>query len=168
MRSQVFFSLARVVVAVIAPAALAACGAPASTESAASDTQRANAPVVLACADGDRDVQRRGTACLCCHSGEFFAAGSLDGAGRANGARDAAPIAHVEIIDALGRRVTVEPNALGNFFSHERLVAPLRASIIDANGRMSSMRADAPSGDCNACHVAGGAALPIGAARIAP
>ena len=114
----------------------------------------ASAPVLLSCADGDHDQQRRGTACLCCHAGEFGAAGSID--------RRFAVGARIEIDDATGRHVDAVANAFGNFFSHEQLVAPLRPRIVDANGRVFAMREAAPDGNCNRCHAETGVVRPLG------
>jgi hypothetical protein len=116
------------------------------------------APITeVACAPGDRAVQRHGARCLCCHSDEFSFAGSVDARGG---------VAQVTVTDARGETRKVAPNLFGNFFGHFPLTPPFRASVTRADGRVSEMRADAPHADCNACHAAGGPTRPIGGAGL--
>jgi hypothetical protein len=102
------------------------------------------------CRDGDESEQRHGTACLCCHRGEFGVAGSVD--------RDGAEIARIVVTDSAGRSADMVPNAFGNFFRHLRLSSPLSATVFGPTGEALTMRTPAPHGDCNACHARGGAA----------
>jgi hypothetical protein len=104
------------------------------------------------CTNGDETVQRRGSPCLCCHAGEFGVAGSVDPA--------SAPVAKVLVVDRAGASAEMAPNPFGNFFRHTFLEPPLTATIVAADGRSWTMQ-DAPSGDCNGCHRADGAALPL-------
>jgi hypothetical protein len=100
------------------------------------------------CGDGDVFEQRRGTACLCCHADEFSVAGSV--------ARTGPPVARVIVTDRIGRAVDMAPNAFFNFFRHFELSPPLRPVVYAADGRELAMKQPAASGDCNACHRAGG------------
>ncbi len=105
------------------------------------------------CPSGDESVQRHGTACLCCHSDEFGVAGSIDPMG--------SPVARVLVTDSEGSTADLVPNSFGNFFRHFTMTPPLRASVYAQDGRAVTMTADAPSADCNGCHVTGGLAPPI-------
>jgi hypothetical protein len=101
------------------------------------------------CADGDPSVERFGTDCLCCHKNEFSVAGSI--------AHDSPPVATVIVEDSVGGSAVASPNPFGNFFRHNRLVPPLRATIIGVDGKAITMSAPAPDGACNRCHRDGGA-----------
>jgi hypothetical protein len=105
------------------------------------------------CRDGDRAEQRYGTACLCCHRGEFSVAGSIDHAGP--------PVARVVVTDAEGRTVVSTPNSFDNFFGHLRLTPPLSAAVYGPAGDALRMRDLAPDGDCNRCHSAAGPEPPL-------
>lgn len=102
------------------------------------------------CVDGDVSEQRHGSACLCCHTGEFSVAGSVD--------REGPAIARVVVTDRLGQSVDVVPNAFGNFFRHRKLKPPLYPVVFGPDGRALAMQGPAPSGDCNSCHREGGSA----------
>ena len=64
--------------------------------------------------------------------------------------------------DAAGTELRIAPNAYFNFFRHVQVTPPLRASLVLIDGGQREMKADAPSGDCNACHALGGSAGIIG------
>jgi hypothetical protein len=100
---------------------------------------------------GDRERQRHGTACLCCHADEFSVAGSIDPRGGA--------IARLVITDARGEAREMAPNAFDNFFRHFALTPPLRVEAYGVDGRSVAMRDPAPHGDCNACHGVSTAAI---------
>ena len=66
----------------------------------------------------------------------------------------------VEITDATGRVVQLPVGPTGNFSLEEkaaRLVMPIRAKVVTADGRERVMRGARESGDCNACHTEQGA-----------
>jgi hypothetical protein len=114
--------------------ALAACGAgeDAGDEGAA------------ACEDGDPGAQRHGTDCLCCHAGQFSVAGSLaEGEARAR---------QIVVTDAAGATLIMAPNPYRNFFRHVPVAPPLRAWIVDDEGRTYAMQAPIDDGACNRCH----------------
>lgn len=109
------------------------------------------------CIDGDRSVQRFGTDCVCCHKKEFSVAGSI--------ARDSPPVDTIVVEDSVGGSANVSPNAFGNFFRHNQLVPPLRATIVGTDGRRITMSSPAPDGACNRCHRDGGVVPMLSAAR---
>ncbi|HEY3234176.1 MAG TPA: hypothetical protein VGJ84_05640 [Polyangiaceae bacterium] len=105
------------------------------------------------CESGAQSEQRYGTACLCCHADEFSVAGSVE--------RSGAPAARVVVTDSTGVSVDMSPNSFGNFFRHLKLTAPLTSIVYGPDGGALAMQSAAPSGDCNACHRAGGLAPKI-------
>jgi hypothetical protein len=106
-----------------------------------------------ACDPGDPDRERHGTSCLCCHTGDFTVAGSVDLGG--------APVARVEVTDGFGNRSVMAPNPYGNFLRHNPLVPPLAAQVVGPDGGVRRMQMPAPHANCNECHRTGGAAAPI-------
>jgi hypothetical protein len=138
---------------------LASCFATACASAAPADD--APPPVfdrsTAGCIDGDRDHERFATDCLCCHKNEFSMAGSI--------AADSAPVAAVVVEDAVGGSAVASPNPFGNFFRHNRLVPPLRATIVGVDGQRISMQSPAPDGACNRCHREGGEAAMLFAPR---
>lgn len=108
---------------------------------------------VAGCVDGDRDAQRHGTACLCCHKSEFGVAGSIDHSGPA--------VARVVVTDSAGDSVDVVPNQFDNFFRHLKLRPPLFPVVYSPDGRALAMQTPAPHGDCNRCHRPLGEATPL-------
>ena len=105
------------------------------------------------CVDGDRETQRHGTACLCCHADEFGVAGSVDLQGAA--------VSRVVVADGDGNTANMVPNGFGNFFQHVKLTPPLSATVYGEDGRTQTMQSPANSGDCNSCHAASGVAAPL-------
>jgi hypothetical protein len=103
-----------------------------------------SAALETGCIGGDRERQRHGSACLCCHGDEFSVAGSIDPGG--------SPISHIVVTDSLGDVREMAPNQFGNFFRHFTLTPPLRAVAYGIDGRAAAMEAAAPHGDCNGCH----------------
>src|SRR5262245_28381572 len=97
------------------------------------------------CTDADPEQERWGADCVCCHRGQFGAAGSVD---------RAAPPAAIVITDEQGEYVRLVPNAQGNFFTHVPLTPPLRVRVVGADGRSREMASAAPYGGCNECHAA--------------
>ncbi len=145
------------------------CGAPAATATAPTDASADLAPSdaaasdagasasgyvppddAAACDPGDPQRERHGTSCLCCHTGDFTVAGSIDLTGPA--------VARVEVTDGFGNRAVMSPNPYGNFFRHNPLVPPLRVKVVGPDGSERSMRMPAPHTNCNECHRPGGAA----------
>lgn len=105
------------------------------------------------CADGARETQRHGTACLCCHADEFGVAGSIDPEGP--------EVARIVVTDGDGNVANMVPNGFDNFFRHLRLTPPLTATVYGKDGQALSMKDPASSGDCNACHRPEGSAAPL-------
>ena len=105
------------------------------------------------CADGARETQRHGTACLCCHSDEFGVAGSVDSRGPA--------VSRVLVADDHGNVADMVPNGFDNFFRHVKLTPPLTASVYGEDGQVLTMQSKASSGDCNSCHGVHGSAAPL-------
>lgn len=103
--------------------------------------------------DGDRETQRHGTACLCCHADEFGVAGSVE--------PNATAVLRVLVRDDYGNVADMVPNGFGNFFRHVKLTPPLTASVYGEDGRVLTMQSEASSGDCNSCHKAKGPAAPL-------
>ena len=106
------------------------------------------ATLVPRCVDGDIDLQRHGSTCLCCHTDDFGVAGSVDPGG--------SPIARVIVTDADGDVASMAPDRFFNFFRHFTMKPPFRAVVYGADGRALAMRSASPSADCNVCHYAGG------------
>ena len=124
----------------------AACGGQSSAAATSADAG-------VTCAAGDPGQERWGTACLCCHTDEFGIAGSVGKGGP--------PVARIVVTDALGTTLEMGPDPYGNFFRHDRLLAPLLARAYAVDGTALEMPQLAPHGDCNACHGVGGSAAPI-------
>ena len=58
----------------------------------------------------------------------------------------------VVVIDATGREISLQPNAVGNFGARRTgLVTPYRAKVV-FEGRELTMASEQTNGDCNACH----------------
>jgi hypothetical protein len=97
-----------------------------------------------------------GERCGSCHSGSdapaFAAAGTVYSDPRAS-PRDGIEGATVDVTDADGRKVSLQSNGLGNFYSQEKLRPPLQVTI--SKGGVRRSMSDASSGDCNSCHTAG-------------
>ncbi len=55
------------------------------------------------------------------------------------------------ITDATGKVVRATANSVGNFWSAEKVMAPLQVQI-EQDGRVRKMPIPAPAGSCNACH----------------
>lgn len=110
-----------------------------------------------ACEQGEREAERHGTDCFCCHVEEFSVAGSV--------APGAAEGVVIEVLDARGQRLVMPPNPYDNFFQHTQVAAPLRAQVTFANGDVRAMKADAPHGSCNRCHGKGDLGLIDATAR---
>jgi len=110
---------------------------------------RGAAKGAAACDPGDPADERYGTSCLCCHTGDFTVAGSVD---------RAAPPARIIVVDRAGARAEMSPDPYGNFFRHVPLVPPLTATVIGIDGGSRVMPIAAPHADCNECHRPGGSA----------
>jgi hypothetical protein len=122
---------------------------PPDAASPPSATTPRDAGAEAACEPGDKATQRFGTDCLCCHTGEFSVAGSVD---------DASLVDYIRVVDEDRNWVTTRPNGLSNFFHHERLRGTLEITLFGKDGRSISMKSRAPHGSCNACHRPGGTA----------
>lgn len=101
------------------------------------------APDLGACRDGDREHQRYGANCLCCHKDTFGVAGSV--------AHDAG-VELVKVRDRDGKIAEMYVNTYDNFFQHRRLTPPISATIVFADGTERTMPEPAPHASCNACH----------------
>lgn len=119
---------------------------------------------LLAAAVGPADCYGRmdpGSRCGSCHvagkAPAFGAAGTLYPDANAS-ARRGLEGATVQIADRDGQVVSLVTNGAGNFYTRSSLTPPLQVTI-SKDGASASMR-DAPSGDCNSCHVPGAASAP--------
>jgi hypothetical protein len=108
------------------------------------------------CKSGDPIEQRKGTACLCCHTDDFGVAGTvqLDSTGTPS-------LDRILAVAENGERADMNPNQFGNFFRFIRLQGPLKVSAWTADGTQRTMKKLAPNGDCNRCHTLGGEAPPL-------
>jgi mono/diheme cytochrome c family protein len=117
-------------------------------------------------------LMRPGGACISCHTSmregpSLAIAGTVYGSGRevddCNGARSTAadPIV-VEVTDATGRVISLTPNAAGNFYDEEDVVAFPATAVVRYQGRERRMSTPVPHGDCNACHTLRGAMMAPG------
>jgi hypothetical protein len=104
-----------------------------------------------------------GRACIDCHSqsreGPRFAiAGTVYPTGHEPNDCNAADVggAQVVITDANGATLTLNANAVGNFYTSHAVALPYRAKVTYM-GRTRAMSAAQTSGDCNACHTQDGA-----------
>lgn len=135
----------------------AACGGE-ETSSHPTTTPPMSTKANPACADGERERERYGTDCGCCHAAEFAISGSVE-----LSAMNA--IDRVEVVDSSGQRLVTSVDPFGNFFRHRpKPVLPLTARLIYRDGRVSAMKAPATNASCNGCHRDGGDAPPIGTA----
>jgi hypothetical protein len=112
-----------------------------------------------------------GRACIACHTrpttpdddlrGPHFAiAGTLypsvrepDLCSGVNGKSELS--ASVEITDAAGQVLTLQPNRAGNFYFQGSVAFPIRARVL-RDGRVREMHGAQSSGDCNGCHTEAG------------
>jgi hypothetical protein len=112
-----------------------------------------------------------GRACIACHArpttpgdeerGPLFAvAGTLyptlrepDLCSGVNGKSEIMP--SVEITDAVGQVLTLEPNRAGNFYFQGSVAFPIRARVL-FDGKVREMHTPQSSGDCNGCHTEAG------------
>jgi hypothetical protein len=133
------------VYAFAALAALMGCAA-ADDGASAGTTSLAYVPPADAasCEPGDPKRERYGTNCLCCHTGDFTVAGSIDLLG--------GPVARVVVTDSAGNRAEMAPDPYGNFFRHAPLIPPLTAVAFGPDGRARAMQMPAPHAACNECH----------------
>ena len=135
------FHARRAFLAWAACAGLLACSRGSSETSSAS--LDAAASDLSACRDGDRDHQRYGAHCLCCHKDTVGVAGSV--------AHDAG-VAQVKVRDRDGKIAEMYVNTYDNFFQHRRLTPPISAIIVFEDGTERTMPEPAPHASCNACH----------------
>ena len=129
-----------------------ACGTP-RDDARSSAVPVAYVPLADAagCEQGNPEEERHGTDCMCCHTGDFTVAGSVDLTGNR--------VARVVVEDSVGGRAEMEPDAYGNFFRHAPLVPPLRAWAYGLDGSVRAMPMPAPHAACNACHHEGATKL---------
>ncbi len=117
---------------------------------------------------GDREspLMRPGGACIQCHTDmrrgprpALTLAGTVYATGHefadCNGADGFATAYYVDVTDAAGRVVHMEPNSVGNFFSQTAVTFPITARVYigDSERRMVT---PVTTGDCNSCHTEGG------------
>jgi len=110
---------------------------------------------------------RPGEACIACHAGDseaptFSFAGTVFTA--ADGQQGAEGVS-VTVVDSTNTQVEVTTNRVGNFFTRDPVTPPLTITLTSPGGAAATMPLEAAHGDCNLCHVAGGAA---GAPLAAP
>jgi hypothetical protein len=105
-----------------------------------------------------------GKACINCHrSGEgpsFALAGTLYPTAHepdlCNGTNGSTTGAQIVITDANGKKLTLTPNAVGNFSYQGTVATPFQASVTYM-GRERRMLTAQTNGDCNSCHTTSGA-----------
>jgi hypothetical protein len=112
-----------------------------------------------------------GEDCLSCHGGQTSArrwtvAGTLYPEPYTAGAAGIEG-ASVELTDANGRTLTLRTNHVGNFYTAEGLVFPVRVCATRGGAR-SCMEESLTSGSCNVCHGPHGVATPVDHARFFP
>ncbi|MGE0792318.1 MAG: hypothetical protein AB7S26_41980 [Sandaracinaceae bacterium] len=107
---------------------------------------------------------RPGWACIDCHVSmregpRFTVAGTIYPSAHepddCNGGALGGGTPIVEITDAAGQVVQLEPNSVGNFGSRQALTMPYTARIL-YQGRVRAMVTEQDSGDCNTCHTEAG------------
>ncbi len=102
-----------------------------------------------------------GHACGSCHglaaAPAFGAAGTVY-AGEAAAGGAGLEGATLEITDDDGQTVSLVTNEAGNFYTTTILTPPLQVTV-SSDGARASM-SDAPTGDCNRCHVPDSALAP--------
>jgi hypothetical protein len=127
------------------------------------------------CIPENGPLMSAGDDCLECHGGggggsaggDLQSAALFGGGGEEDGPRwtfagtvfgtHAAPAsdglrgAKVHVTDARGRRITLETNLAGNFYTAEPLVFPLHASV-EQGGQVGTMKDPIQYGGCNDCH----------------
>ncbi len=141
------------------------------TERAPLCTAAVAALALSACVPGHGPLMKPGSDCLSCHAGQTHAkrwtvAGTLyatpytPGSGGIEGA-------HVEITDVDGRSISLRTNRVGNFYTAEHVVFPLRLCA-HVGGRTTCMEEPVTVGSCNVCHGPNGAASPSVHARWFP
>ncbi|MBI4701456.1 MAG: hypothetical protein HY744_09900 [Deltaproteobacteria bacterium] len=149
--------------AAVAAAVLAAsaCGAADETATAVDAGVEAAAECDAAALDWGRGgpVMLPGTDCLRCHLDSGRAKLVLAAAGTVFSGPDCpagVEGATVRLWDDVGRSLDLVSNEVGNFYTSEPLVPPLRAAV-DLQGVVAEMREPTISGSCGACHAAGSA-----------
>jgi hypothetical protein len=109
-----------------------------------------------ACAPDPGPLMAPGQDCLGCHGGGE----GEDDAKAWTVAGTWARGAHVEVVDANGKKVPMRGNKVGNFYTAEPLTPPFHVTVegvaMPANALTSGSLA---YGGCNLCHSPGGAAL---------
>jgi hypothetical protein len=119
--------------------------------------------------DEGSELMHPGRGCISCHAmgaglfmlehgPAFSVAGTLFPSAHepdeCNGAAGSG--AMVVIKGADGKMLTLTPNAVGNFFSLDRVAMPFTAEV-HYQGRVRAMSTPQSSGDCNTCHTESGA-----------
>lgn len=100
---------------------------------------------------------RPGSNCLRCHAKDGIASNKpFSFGGTILRARDSEPCdgvagVTIRVTDSEGRAVSVVSNVVGNFWSAERLVPPLRVQA-SRDGRTVVMPVETPTGGCALCH----------------
>ena len=113
---------------------------------------------LLACGHGEGPVMLPGENCMNCHGGsaaKAVGAPAWTVAGTVYTAPDAemdtgTEGALVHLTDALNLSLTLKSNAVGNFYTREPLVFPLRACVEYAG--FTRCMETVPRGSCNECH----------------
>ena len=104
--------------------------------------------LLAACIPDEGPMMRSGEDCGGCHG--FTAAGTVFDDPHAV-VDDGVKGARIHLTGADGRTITVRSNEAGNFYTKERLVAPLRVAV-EKGGRREEMEPPATDGRCNHCH----------------
>jgi hypothetical protein len=127
--------------------------------------------VLGACVPEEGPMMMPGADCLECHGGGGGGGGARAENGEGGGEGDGPPWtvagtvfhaldaptsagvlgAHVRMIDATGRAVTLRTNAAGNFYLADPLAFPLQVSI-EHGGVVRTMTSPVTYGGCNGCH----------------
>lgn len=123
---------------------------------------------------GDREspLMRPGGACIQCHTEmlegprpPLTLAGTVYQTGHepsdCNGADGFATDYYVDVTDAAGHVIHMEPNAAGSFFSQAAVTFPITARVY-VGDRERRMVTPVMSGDCNSCHTDMGAMMAPG------
>ncbi len=111
-------------------------------------------------------TMRAGENCLACHAEDRSGSSVKWGFGgtvypsRTAGADEGVGGATIVVEDATGKVVRVTANSVGNFWSPEKVQAPLSIQI-EQGGRVRKMPIPGPAGTCNSCH----SKVPVGGAQ---
>jgi hypothetical protein len=130
----------------------------------------AGSVVLLGCGSENSPIMRPGEDCLSCHSVggrarslPWSAAGTIYATADADPQTGGVMGVHVLLTDALGKKVSLVTNQVGNFYTAETMTPPIAAEIDQGGATIPMMRQPVPddvygpnSGmqgvGCNGCH----------------